>query len=93
MTVTRVPVRVKPGTSRIGVGGVWGDDPPRLVVAVSARAVDGKANRAVIDAMAGAFGIRRSKVRIVSGDTSRSKLIEVDGPDDLPVRIEELMHR
>ncbi|MFI5957152.1 DUF167 domain-containing protein [Cryptosporangium sp. NPDC051539] len=50
-----VPVRVKPGVSRPRVGGSH-DGPygAALVVAVSARAVDGKATRATLDAVAAA---------------------------------------
>ncbi len=83
MTTTglRVPIRVKPGSSRTRVGGQWGDDPPRLVVAVQARAVDGKANKAVVEALAAALGVSRRSIRIVAGDKSRSKLVEIAEPD------------
>ncbi len=40
-------IRVRPNASHNKVGGTAGD-PPRLVVAVQAPAVDGKANAAVI---------------------------------------------
>jgi uncharacterized protein len=53
-------------------------DDGTLVVSVSAAPVDGKANAAVIRALATYFGVARSKVRIVSGETGRKKLIEVD---------------
>ncbi len=74
----RLWVRVKPGSSRSGVGGEWGDDPPRLVVAVQARAVDGEANKAVVEAVAKALGVSRRSVRIVTGSKSRSKVLEID---------------
>lgn len=77
----RVAVRVRPGSSRDLVGGTYGVDGP-LVVAVRARAVDGRANAAVVDAVAEAFGVRRSAVRLVRGATARDKLLEVDLPDD-----------
>ncbi len=93
MSSTRFPIRVKPGSSRPTVGGTWGDEPQRLVVAVAARAVDGMANRAVIDSLAQVLGVRRGDLRIVKGDTSRSKVIEVDGPSDIVARIEELMNQ
>lgn len=73
----RVAVRVRPGASRTKVGGAYGD---RLVVAVSARAVDGAATEAVIGAVAEAFGLRRRQVRLLTGATSRDKVLEVDLP-------------
>ena len=52
-----IEIRVRPNASRNKVGGTAGD-PPRLVVAVQAPAVDGKANAAVIKELAAAFGLR-----------------------------------
>jgi uncharacterized protein len=74
----RVTVRVRPGASRTAVGGRHGD---ALVVRVSAPAVDGRATDAMLAALAGAFGVRRREVRLVSGTTSRTKIVEVDGDD------------
>ena len=78
----RVPLRVRPGASRTAVGGRYGDgDSARLVVAVSARAVDGAATQAVLVAVAKAFGVRPRLVTLLSGATSRDKLVEVEVPD------------
>lgn len=74
----RVTVRVKPGASRTKVGGAYGD---ALIVAVTAPPVDGRANVAVCEAVAKAFGVRRSKVTVVNGATARTKVLEVDAPD------------
>jgi uncharacterized protein (TIGR00251 family) len=76
----RFQVRVRPGASRTRVGGRYGD---ALVVAVTAPAVDGRATEAVLRAVADAFAVRRRDVRLVSGATSRTKLVEVDsaGPE------------
>ena len=70
----RVAIRVKPGASRTRVGGRHAD---RLVVAVTARAVDGAATAAALDAVADALVVRPRYVRLVSGATSRDKLLEV----------------
>jgi hypothetical protein len=51
------------------------------VVRVSAQAVDGKATAAALAAVAGAFGVRRSAVRLVSGASSRTKVVDIDGGD------------
>ena len=86
----RVAIRVRPGASRTRAGGVYGDD--RLVVAVTARAVDGAATEAALVALADALGVRRRHVRLVSGATSRDKLVEVDdvAADDLAARLSAL---
>jgi len=58
------------------VGGTAGD-PPRLVVAVQAPAVDGKANAAVIKELATAFGLRARDFTIVHGQLSRDKRLVI----------------
>ncbi len=85
----RVAIRVKPGASRTRVGGAYGD---ALVVAVSARAVDGAATEAALAAVADAFGVRRRHVDLVTGATSRDKVVELDDTalDDGPARLAEL---
>lgn len=70
---------MKPGSSRSKVGGRFGDD--QLVVAVTARPVDGAANDAVTRAVADALGLRPRQVSLVSGHTARSKVLEVDVDD------------
>ncbi len=89
----RFAVRVKPGARRPAVGGRWdGAAGPALLVAVTAAAVEGKANEAVRRAVAGAFGVRPGDVRLVSGDRSRDKLIEVDpAPANAASRLESLL--
>jgi len=78
----RVRVRVRPAAPATRVGGRWGaDDDPALVVRVRTPAVDGRANSAVVAALAEAFGVRRAAVRLVTGATSRTKVVEVEGVD------------
>jgi hypothetical protein len=71
-----VDIAVKPRSAREGVGPVHGD---RLVVAVNAPPVDGKANEAVIRVLAEAFGVPRSAVTIVRGETGRKKTVRIAG--------------
>ena len=89
----RILVRVKPGTSRTQVGGRY-DSPsgPALVVSVAARAVDGQATKAVLQAIADALGVRRSAVTLVRGATSRDKLLEVAGDEvETAAKLNELL--
>ncbi len=76
----RIAIRVKPGSAKPSVGGRHGD---AIVVAVSERAVDGKATEAALRAVAGAFGVRRRDVTLVTGATSRDKVVDIDGPADV----------
>lgn len=66
---------MRPGAGRTRVGGRYGEDV--LVVAVQAPAVDGRATRAALDALADALGVARRDVTLVSGATSRTKLVDV----------------
>ena len=88
-------IRVRPNSSRNKVGGLVGE-PPRLVVAVQAPAVDGKANQAVIKQLAEAFNLRARDFTIVFGELGRDKRLIVEGlslkqEKTLQAQLEELM--
>jgi uncharacterized protein YggU (UPF0235/DUF167 family) len=86
----RLAIRVKPGAARARVGGSYGDA-GALVVAVTERAVDGKATAAALAALARALGVPRASVTLVTGAVSRDKVVAVaDPPADLGARIEAL---
>ncbi len=84
-------IRVRPNASRNRVGGTAGD-PPRLVVAVQAPAVDGKANAAVVKELALSFNLRARDFKIVHGELARDKRLIVKGDEiELANRLEELL--
>jgi uncharacterized protein YggU (UPF0235/DUF167 family) len=72
-------VRVKPG-SRKGplVEETKGDPVASVTVYVRERAVDGAANAGVVAALAAHFGVSRSKVTILRGESSRIKRVHVE---------------
>jgi uncharacterized protein (TIGR00251 family) len=72
------PVHVRPRSSRTVVGG---SHDGVLVVRVREPATDGRANAAVVEALAAALGVPRRDVRIAAGPASRTKLVEVDGDE------------
>lgn len=87
-----ITVRVKPGASRVRVGGRY-DGPlgPALVVAVTAPPVDGRATAAVLRALATALNVRPAALSLRSGAASRDKLIDIaDPPADLAERVARL---
>ncbi len=83
----RLPVRVTPKGGRDSVDG-WALDPtgrPYLKVRVSTAPADGQANAAVTALLAKALKRPKSAVRIVSGETARLKIIEIEGLDDAAI--------
>ena len=71
-----VDIVVQPRCPREGVGPVMGD---RLKVSVNAPPVEGKANEAVQKVLAAAFGVHRSAVTILRGETGKRKTVHIAG--------------
>lgn len=87
-----VPVRVKPGSSRVRVGGVHeGPHGPAVIVAVTAPPVDGKATEAARRALAEALGVRRADVTLRTGATSRDKIFLVTAAEETASRLAGLL--
>jgi hypothetical protein len=76
-----VAVRVTPRGGRDAIDGIEELANGRAVVKVRVRVADegGEANRAVTELLADVLRIPKSKVRVVSGVTSRIKQIVIDG--------------
>ena len=73
---TDITVRLAPRSSRNQILGRDGDI---FRIKVTAPPVDGKANKALIELLAGRLGIAKGRIRVVSGQTSRVKLIRIEG--------------
>ena len=69
-------VLVQPRASRTRAAGEHGG---RLKIQLCAPPVDGEANAALVDFLAGALGVRRADVSIVRGATGRRKTVRVAG--------------
>lgn len=78
-------VRAQPGARKTAVLGEQGG---ALKVAVTAPPEDGRANKALTEALRDALGLRRSQVELMSGQTSRDKRFLIRG-----VKREELERR
>jgi hypothetical protein len=83
----RVTIKVRPGSTRPGVGGSLGG---ALIVRVAPRASDGRATEAALAAVASAFGLRRDAVSLVTGATSRTKIVEITDGD--PAVLQQLLN-
>lgn len=70
----RITVYVKPNSKK---GPLVEEVPDGFIVYVREVAAEGKANEAVIKAIAKHYGIPKTRVRVVRGETSRHKTIEI----------------
>ena len=84
-TPARIRIKVKPRASRDLVEG-WKDD--ALVVRLTSPPVDGAANNSLLKLLAKKTGIARSRIRIISGEKGRSKVLEFEG-----VELQDLRER
>ena len=74
--MARLTVKVHPRARRTAITGRLGD---AWKLALAAPPVDGKANEECVRFFAELAGVPKSRVRIVSGSTSRIKVVEVEG--------------
>ena len=72
-------IRLTPGAKHTGWQGLWNDTHWR--VAVKERAVDNKANEALITFLANETGVSPTNISITHGLTSRQKQVEIRGID------------
>ena len=80
----RIHVRLTP---RGGADRVDGVTDGVLRVRVAAPPVDGAANKALLRLVADELGVPRGAVRLASGETSRTKVVEVEGVDEAAVAV------
>jgi uncharacterized protein (TIGR00251 family) len=81
---SEVTLHVQPGASRSELSGLHGD---ALKLRISARAVEGAANAAVLEFVAAWLGVPRREVRMLRGEKSRRKTLWV------PLKAEEIAGR
>ena len=83
---SRFTVRVQPRASRTEIVGPYADG---IKIRLAAPPVEGAANAALVAFLSRALRIPKSSVRIVRGDRSRTKLVEVSGiePDLLRLKL------
>jgi uncharacterized protein (TIGR00251 family) len=79
----RFGVRVQPRATATEFAGTYGD---ALKIRLTAPPVDGAANEALVIFLAKIFSVPRHDVRILSGESARSKLIEIRGITERDVR-------
>lgn len=74
--MARIELTVSPGAARSELVGRHGEGWRARVAAPPER---GRANRALVELLAEALGVRRDQVAVVAGQGSRRKIVEVEG--------------
>jgi len=73
-------VRAQPGAKKTAITGIYGEGAAaQLKIAVHAPPVEGRANEALMEFFAELFSLSRKSVAIVSGESSRSKVLLLRG--------------
>lgn len=72
----RLNVHVQPRSTRSEIAGIHGD---ALKVRLTSPPVDGAANDALVKFLAETFAVGRRAIRILAGQHSRSKIVEIEG--------------
>ncbi len=76
-------VRAQPRSSRAGIDGIVGD---AVKVRIRSAPVDGKANKELVETLADAFDLPKSRVVFKGGETSKTKRLLLLGVDAACVR-------
>lgn len=79
----RLTVRLTPRASHEEIAG---ERDGAILVRVTAPPVEGAANAALVRLLAKALRVPKGAVAIVSGETSRTKVVEVTGLDEAEAR-------
>ncbi|MBQ3325748.1 DUF167 domain-containing protein [Candidatus Saccharibacteria bacterium] len=66
-------VTVKPGSKIEKITEENGE----IIVRTHAKAHDGEANKATVEALAKYFGVAKTSVKLISGEKSKHKIIEI----------------
>ncbi len=73
-----IQVKVEPRSSKAQVAGVLGE---QLKVKLTSPPVDGAANKQLIEVLSKYFGIKKRAIKIIRGQTSKTKVVEIEGLD------------
>jgi uncharacterized protein (TIGR00251 family) len=74
-------VKIQPNSSRNEFVGLYGED--ALKIKISAPAVEGSANKELIKFLSKSFKVAKSSIEIISGQSSKIKLIKIPESDKL----------
>ncbi|GBE03751.1 hypothetical protein BMS3Abin09_00672 [bacterium BMS3Abin09] len=75
-TFLTLSIKVEPRSSKSGIVGPYGN---ALKVKLTSPPIEGKANKELIEVLAKGFRIAKKDVEIVSGQSSKNKIVKLNG--------------
>lgn len=76
MPAVKIPLKVIPGAPKDEIAGWRGSD---LTVKITAPPVEGRANEHLVRYLARIFEVSPADVSLLTGETSRRKLVQIEG--------------
>lgn len=76
-----IKVRIKPRSTKAGISGLVGD---ALKVKVHSPPLKGVANEELLELLSKTFLIRKSAMKIIKGNNSKDKFVEIEGINSIP---------
>lgn len=71
-------IKVKPAAK---TDGITREADGSLKVKIRAQPVEGKANKYLVEYMAGVLGLPKSKVTLLKGETNQFKTLQIEAPE------------
>ncbi|MGR9052466.1 MAG: DUF167 family protein [Gammaproteobacteria bacterium] len=79
--VLTLSLHVQPKAAKDEWSGLHGE---RLKLRIKAPPIEGRANKYLIEFIAGEFGVGKSDCRLISGESGREKRVAVERPKKFP---------
>jgi len=76
-----IEVKVEPRSSQKGIAGVMENNV--LKVKLTSPPVEGAANEQLIEVIAEALKVKRAQVKVIRGQSSKRKVVEISGVEDV----------
>ena len=76
-----IEVKVEPRSSQKGIAGVMENNV--LKIKLTSPPVEGAANEQLIEVIAEALKVKRSQVKVIRGQSSKRKVVEISGVEDV----------
>jgi len=81
-----IKIKVEPRSSKAGIVGPYGD---ALKVKLTSPPVEGKANKELIEVLARELKVKKKDIEIVSGQSSKNKVVRINGITSIEERIKK----